>query len=122
MVLEIGQLETPPLHHPKTFVHRSTYPYIPPTTRIVAQPPCDIVGPRTITAATVHVSTPNTTSDRVFPRIVRLLQFNDQLSNENPSKDKLSFWNSWVAEHFTPEASVKFTLWKDNKRDEAKPL
>ncbi|KAL4075572.1 hypothetical protein J3A83DRAFT_1994631 [Scleroderma citrinum] len=51
-----------------------------------------------------------------FQGSVRLLQFNDQLSNENPSKDKLSFWNSWVAEHFTPEASVKFTLWKDNKK------
>ncbi|KAL4082153.1 LIM-domain binding protein-domain-containing protein [Scleroderma yunnanense] len=51
-----------------------------------------------------------------------LLQFSDQLSNENPSKHQLSFWNSWVKESFTPEASVKFTLWMDKKKVEARPI
>ncbi|KAG6329116.1 hypothetical protein ID866_9973 [Astraeus odoratus] len=53
---------------------------------------------------------------------IRLLQFSGQLSNENPNKQQLSFWDALVKEYFTPKAIMKITLWKDNQKVEAKPL
>lgn len=35
---------------------------------------------------------------------------------------QLSYWDSLIKEYFTPKASLKFTLWKDNQRNEAKPF
>lgn len=37
-------------------------------------------------------------------------------------KLQLSYWDSLIKEYFTPKASLKFTLWKDNQRNEAKPF
>ncbi|TFK22192.1 hypothetical protein FA15DRAFT_671796 [Coprinopsis marcescibilis] len=54
--------------------------------------------------------------------LIRLLQFSGILSSENKTKLSLSFWNELVKEYFTPKALVKFTLWKDNQRNEAKPF
>ncbi|KAF9242942.1 LIM-domain binding protein [Melanogaster broomeanus] len=54
--------------------------------------------------------------------LIRLLQFSGQLSNEEPVKHQLSFWDAFVREYFTPKAIMKVTLWKDNQRNEAKPF
>ncbi|KAI6035644.1 LIM-domain binding protein-domain-containing protein [Pisolithus orientalis] len=55
---------------------------------------------------------------------IRLLQFSGQLSSEGNEGQKLrlSFWNNLVQDYFTPKAVMKITLWKDNKKVEAKPL
>lgn len=37
-------------------------------------------------------------------------------------KLQLSWWNDLIKEFFTPKAVMKFTLWKDNQRNEAKPF
>jgi len=34
----------------------------------------------------------------------------------------LSYWDSLVKEYFASQAIMKFTLWKDNQRNEAKPF
>lgn len=54
--------------------------------------------------------------------LVRLLQFSGVLSTENPTKHQLSHWETVVKDYFTPKAIMKFTLWKDNQRNEAKPF
>lgn len=54
--------------------------------------------------------------------LVRLLQFSGVLSAENPTKHQLSHWETVVKDYFTPTAIMKFTLWKDNQRNEAKPF
>jgi len=54
--------------------------------------------------------------------LVRLLQFSGVLSAENPTKHQLSHWETVVKDYFTPKAIMKFTLWKDNQRNEAKPF
>lgn len=75
--------------------------------------------------------------------LTRLLQFSGNLSNENKTvsrgvvlfmsscvdrifhwlqKLQLSWWNDLIKEYFTPKAVMKFTLWKDNQRNEAKPF
>ncbi|KIK36838.1 hypothetical protein CY34DRAFT_93709 [Suillus luteus UH-Slu-Lm8-n1] len=54
--------------------------------------------------------------------LVRLLQFSRVLSAENLTKHQLSHWESVVKDYFTPTAIMKFTLWKDNQRNEAKPF
>uniref|UniRef100_A0A0W0EUP1 Adhesion defective protein 1 n=2 Tax=Moniliophthora roreri TaxID=221103 RepID=A0A0W0EUP1_MONRR len=52
--------------------------------------------------------------------LLRLLQFSGVLANESKQKLQLSWWNELVREYFTPKSVVKFTLWKDNQRAEAK--
>ena len=37
-------------------------------------------------------------------------------------KLQLSYWDGLVRDFFTPKATVKITLWKDNQRNEAKPF
>jgi hypothetical protein len=34
----------------------------------------------------------------------------------------LTYWEGLVREYFAPQAIMKFTLWKDNQRNEAKPF
>lgn len=34
----------------------------------------------------------------------------------------LTFWENLVKEYFTSKAILKYTLWKDNQRNEAKPF
>lgn len=34
----------------------------------------------------------------------------------------ITFWDKLISEYFTEDATMKFTLWKDNKREEAKPF
>ncbi|KAH7924834.1 hypothetical protein BV22DRAFT_1066092 [Leucogyrophana mollusca] len=54
--------------------------------------------------------------------LVRLLQFSGILSSDSSNKLQLAYWESLVREYFTPKALMKFTLWKDNQRNEAKPF
>ncbi|KAL0949079.1 hypothetical protein HGRIS_009174 [Hohenbuehelia grisea] len=54
--------------------------------------------------------------------LMRLLQFSACLAVENKQKLSLSFWNDLIKDYFTPNAVMKFTLWKDNQRQEAKPF
>lgn len=72
--------------------------------------------------------------------IVRLLQFSGALYSENRNvsgfvpvvpevrltnsgqKLGLVFWENLVKDYFTPKAILKYTLWKDNQRNEAKPF
>ncbi|KAF9458019.1 LIM-domain binding protein-domain-containing protein [Collybia nuda] len=54
--------------------------------------------------------------------LIRLLQFSGVLASESKTKLQLSWWNELVKEYFTPKAVMKFTLWKDNQRNEAKPF
>ncbi|THH32168.1 hypothetical protein EUX98_g2035 [Antrodiella citrinella] len=54
--------------------------------------------------------------------LTRLLQFSGVLASDTPNKLQLSYWDSLIKEYFTPKASLKFTLWKDNQRNEAKPF
>ncbi|KAJ8086059.1 hypothetical protein PM082_004878 [Marasmius tenuissimus] len=53
--------------------------------------------------------------------LMRLLQFSGCLATENKTqKLQLAWWNELVREYFTPKAMMKYTLWKDNQRTEAK--
>ncbi|KAJ8085981.1 hypothetical protein PM082_004800 [Marasmius tenuissimus] len=53
--------------------------------------------------------------------LVRLLQFSGALATENRMhKQRLVWWNDIVQEYFTPTATSKYTVWKDNQRREAK--
>ncbi|KAG6865560.1 hypothetical protein C0991_001453 [Blastosporella zonata] len=53
--------------------------------------------------------------------LIRLLQFSAVLAAENKAnKLQLSWWSDLIREYFTPKAMMKFTLWKDNQRNEAK--
>jgi len=71
--------------------------------------------------------------------IIRLLQFSGALSSDNRNvsgsarvvlgarltnnqKLGLMFWENLVKDYFTPKAILKYTLWKDNQRNEAKPF
>lgn len=55
--------------------------------------------------------------------LMRLLQFSGVLASESKTqKLQLSWWNELIKEYFTPKAVMKFTLWKDNQRNEAKPF
>ena len=40
----------------------------------------------------------------------------------NDQKLGLMFWENLVKDYFTPKAILKYTLWKDNQRNEAKPF
>lgn len=40
----------------------------------------------------------------------------------NYKKLGLTFWENVVKDYFTPKAILKYTLWKDNQRNEAKPF
>lgn len=35
---------------------------------------------------------------------------------------QMKFWEATVREYFTPRARLRFTLWKDNLQQEAKPF
>ncbi|KAG5732265.1 hypothetical protein E4T56_gene11460 [Termitomyces sp. T112] len=56
--------------------------------------------------------------------LMRLLQFSASLATESKPTQKLqlSWWKDLINEYFTPKAMMKFTLWKDNQRNEAKPF
>lgn len=54
--------------------------------------------------------------------LIRLLQFSGNLASESRQKHQLSWWNELIREYFTPRAIMRFTLWKDNLRSEAKPF
>lgn len=71
--------------------------------------------------------------------VVRLLAFSAILATENQAvsplicpvatffksftqKLQLSYWDSLIKEYFTQKAVMKYTLWKDNQRNEAKPF
>ncbi|KAG6918493.1 hypothetical protein DXG01_013853 [Tephrocybe rancida] len=55
--------------------------------------------------------------------LIRLLQFSAVLAAENKAqKLQLSWWSDLIGEYFTQKAMMKFTLWKDNQRNEAKPF
>ncbi|KAG5643589.1 hypothetical protein DXG03_000642 [Asterophora parasitica] len=55
--------------------------------------------------------------------LIRLLQFSGVLAAENKTnKLQLAWWHDLIQEYFTPQAQLKFTLWKDNQRNEAKPF
>ncbi|KAF8075901.1 LIM-domain binding protein-domain-containing protein [Lyophyllum atratum] len=55
--------------------------------------------------------------------LIRLLNFSGVLAAEDKqNKLQLSWWSETIKEYFTPKAMLKFTLWKDNQRNEAKPF
>ncbi|KAI0079755.1 hypothetical protein K474DRAFT_1658849 [Panus rudis PR-1116 ss-1] len=54
--------------------------------------------------------------------ISRLLQFSGELADDNKDKLQLPFWQAFVDRYFTTKAILKFTLWKDNQKSEAKPF
>ncbi|KAL6297975.1 LIM-domain binding protein-domain-containing protein [Sparassis latifolia] len=54
--------------------------------------------------------------------ISRLLQLSGTLSADSKDKLQLSHWEKLVKDYFTNKATLKFTLWKDNQRNEAKPF
>ncbi|KAJ8514876.1 hypothetical protein ONZ45_g7622 [Pleurotus djamor] len=56
--------------------------------------------------------------------LVKLLQFSGvlaQLDNLD-KKMRLDWWQDLIKEYFSPKAIMKFTLWKDSQRQEAKPF
>ncbi|PCH41542.1 hypothetical protein WOLCODRAFT_100784 [Wolfiporia cocos MD-104 SS10] len=53
---------------------------------------------------------------------LRLLQFSDELSHEDDSKSRASYWDGTIKEFFTAKAILKITLWKDSQQQEAKPF
>lgn len=54
--------------------------------------------------------------------MTRLLQFSGVLASENKQRLSLNHWDLLVKEYFAHNAVMKFTLWKDNQRNEAKPF
>ncbi|KAF4600526.1 hypothetical protein EYR38_005155 [Pleurotus pulmonarius] len=56
--------------------------------------------------------------------LLRLLQFSGILSAQDNFQKKLqlSWWKELIKDYFAPKAIMKFTLWKDNSRQEAKPF
>ncbi|KAL0062631.1 hypothetical protein AAF712_010468 [Marasmius tenuissimus] len=53
--------------------------------------------------------------------LLRIFEFSGVLATEGRiEKHQLAWWNDIVREYFTPKAIMKLTLWKDNKRLEAK--
>ncbi|KAF9076669.1 LIM-domain binding protein-domain-containing protein [Rhodocollybia butyracea] len=54
--------------------------------------------------------------------LIRLLQFSGNLASESKQKHQLSWWTELIREYFTPKAVMRFTLWRDNQRNEAKPF
>lgn len=54
--------------------------------------------------------------------LIKLLAFSGVIASENTGKLSLAWWNSLVKEYFTPKASFRLTLWKDNEQSEAKPF
>jgi len=53
--------------------------------------------------------------------IARLVNMSGDMAMYRPSRE-LPFWNDFVKKYFTPKATMKITLWKDNQRQEAKPF
>ncbi|KAK1235137.1 hypothetical protein PQX77_001639 [Marasmius sp. AFHP31] len=69
----------------------------------------------------VHHSVPHIYSVGHGQALMRLLQFSGALATENRThKQRLVWWNNIVREYFTPKATWKFTVWKDNQTTEAK--
>ncbi|TFK64899.1 hypothetical protein BDN72DRAFT_774009, partial [Pluteus cervinus] len=54
--------------------------------------------------------------------LIRLLQFSGLLFKPDDGKTNLSWWSDLIQQYFTPKAVMRFTLWKDNQRNEAKPF
>ncbi|KAF7964420.1 hypothetical protein HWV62_8251, partial [Athelia sp. TMB] len=54
--------------------------------------------------------------------LTRLLQFSGILAGENKQRLSLAYWDALVKEYFANNAVMKFTLWRDNQRNEAKPF
>ncbi len=52
---------------------------------------------------------------------IRLL-FATNLTFLYSQKGTLDYWEDMTKNYFLPTAGVKFTLWKDNRREEAKPF
>ncbi|KZT12683.1 uncharacterized protein LAESUDRAFT_709889 [Laetiporus sulphureus 93-53] len=52
----------------------------------------------------------------------RLLQFSAKLAQTDMKERTHTFWTNLVKDFFTPTAMMKFTLWKDGLRQEAKPF
>ncbi|KAG7096572.1 hypothetical protein E1B28_003992 [Marasmius oreades] len=52
--------------------------------------------------------------------LLRLMQFSGVLANDSKTKLQLCWWEGLVRDFFTPKAIMKYTLWKDNQRAEAK--
>ena len=44
------------------------------------------------------------------------------LTDSFQQKLQLSWWKELIKDYFAPKAIMKFTLWKDNSRQEAKPF
>ncbi|KZT74462.1 hypothetical protein DAEQUDRAFT_807589 [Daedalea quercina L-15889] len=53
--------------------------------------------------------------------IARLVCMSGDLAMHGPSRE-MPFWDRFVRKYFTPKATMKITLWKDNQRQEAKPF
>ncbi|KZT38929.1 hypothetical protein SISSUDRAFT_985578 [Sistotremastrum suecicum HHB10207 ss-3] len=54
--------------------------------------------------------------------ILLLLTFAGSLVFTTPERHQLNYWDNVVNKYFHPEGFMKFTLWKDNIRLEAKPF
>ncbi|KAL4241490.1 hypothetical protein ABKN59_000053 [Abortiporus biennis] len=54
--------------------------------------------------------------------VLRMLQFSGILASDSKDKLSLAFWDKNIRDFFTHKAMLKFTLWKDNQRNEAKPF
>ncbi|KZT20662.1 hypothetical protein NEOLEDRAFT_1075259, partial [Neolentinus lepideus HHB14362 ss-1] len=54
--------------------------------------------------------------------LLKMTLFSAMLNGEHAEKTTLHFWDQQVTEHFGRKATFKFTLWKDNQRNEAKPF
>ncbi|KAF5357714.1 hypothetical protein D9758_007511 [Tetrapyrgos nigripes] len=73
-------------------------------------------------AVSIPRAVPNTPALGHGVGLIRLLQFSGILANESKQKFQLSWWNDLIREYFTPKAVMRFTLWKDSQRNEAKPF
>lgn len=54
--------------------------------------------------------------------LLKVTQFSQMLSNETTDKTTLRYWKDAVTTWFGSKAQFRFTLWKDNQRNEAKPF
>ncbi|TFK56243.1 hypothetical protein OE88DRAFT_1652902 [Heliocybe sulcata] len=53
---------------------------------------------------------------------LKMAAFSLMLNTEHTEKTTYNFWERQINEHFGRKATFKFTLWKDNQRNEAKPF
>ncbi|KAF5346933.1 hypothetical protein D9758_010123 [Tetrapyrgos nigripes] len=73
-------------------------------------------------AVSIPRAVPNTPALGHGVGLIRLLQFSGFLANESKQKLQLCWWNDLIREYFSPKAVMRFTLWKDSQRNEAKPF